>query len=260
MPVTISPTNSRLTFANKPQAPANGSKVIAVKVRVYDTNNQPAASRVVEIYSDDEMPAGVLLAQPIPTDEDGLTFGFIKSSVVGPITLRARVLPDVGETGNVIISSAVTANFYAPDLDDTTPPPVSDRRVHLTWSVSRYIAHNVDGVRVRIEADSSNLMPTKIFAYQMLPFKPGEFEQVGAFDHVCSAVDLEEYPEDAPLPNIRPQWFRLNYVDVLLRSREEVRAFINSVLEDVSILKNTLDTTEILAPDGDVWIGSPPQE
>jgi len=76
---------------------------------------------------------------------------------------------------------------------------------------------------------------------------------------VCSAVDIEEYPEDEPLANSRPQWFRLDYVDVLLRSREEVREFINSVLEDVQILKNTLDITEDLVPNGDVWVGTPPE-
>ena len=91
-----------------------------------------------------------------------------------------------------------------------------------------------------------------------MPVKPGETESVGAFDHVCSSVDLEEYPEDVPGTNNRPAWFRLNYVDVLLRSREEVREFINSVIEDVNTLKNTLDIAEELLPAGDLWIGTEP--
>lgn len=259
MPVTISPTNSFIGFAAKPSVPADDVSVIAIKVRVRNTNSAPVPSRAVEIYTD---ASGVTIAQPDPTDANGYAIGYARSAVVGPVVFRARVMPDTDPTdvaGAVVINNTATANFYDPVIEPT-PPTVSERRIHLTWNVSRYYMNDIDGIRVRIEADSSNLMPTKIFAYQMMPFKPGEFEQVGAFDHVCSAVDLEEYPEDEPLLNVRPQWFRLNYVDVLLRSREEVRAFINSVMEDVQILKNTLDITEELVPAGDVWIGTPPEE
>jgi hypothetical protein len=111
---------------------------------------------------------------------------------------------------------------------------------------------------VRITASDAVDMPTKIFAYQMLPLKPGAEERVGAFDHVCSPTDLEEYPEDDPLPNYRPAWFRLNYVDVLLRSRAEVKAFIEDVAEDVQRLKTTLDIADTLLPGGQTWIGTPP--
>ena len=93
----------------------------------------------------------------------------------------------------------------------------------------------------------------------MLPVKPGSTQSVAAFDHICSSVDLEEYPEDEAVPNSRPAWFRLNYVDVMVRSREEAREFINSILEDVKLLKNTLDTADELVPGGDTWIGPPPE-
>lgn len=263
MPVTVSPTNSKLSFATKPQVFANGIDIVAIKVKVRSTTNAPIPSRAVEITTAVE---GVVISQPEPTDETGIAIGYAKSTTQGPVTFRARVLPDIPDPadtqpspGDVWIENTVTANFYSRDIEPAPQLQATARNVHLTWSVSRYHMNNVDGIRVRIEADDSNLMPTKIFAYQMLPFKPGEFEQVGAFDHVCSAVDIEEYPEDEPLANSRPQWFRLDYVDVLLRSREEVREFINSVLEDVQILKNTLDITEDLVPNGDVWVGTPPE-
>jgi hypothetical protein len=238
--------------------PADDVSVVTIKVRVRNSSNAPVASRVVEIYTDSP---GVTIEQPEPTDAAGYAVGYARASLVGPVVFHGRILPEdeTPSPGVVVITNTATANFYDPVIEPT-PPTVSERRIHLTWNVSRYFMNDIDGIRVRIEADSSNLMPTKIFAYQMMPFKPGEFEQVGAFDHVCSSVDLEEYPEDEPLPNVRPQWFRLNYVDVLLRSREEVRAFINSVMEDVQILKNTLDITEELVPIGDVWIGTPPEE
>lgn len=263
MPVTVSPTNSKLSFATKPHVRANNIDTVAIKVRVKDTNNAPIPSRAVEIFTD---APGVTFTQPPPTDNLGLAIGYAKCSIVGPVVFHARVLPDVdpqlpgNSAGAVVIENTATANFYDETLEPEVPPPVTQRNIHLTWSVSRYLAYQTDGIRVRIEADDANLMPTKIFAYQMLPVKPGEEDRVGTFDHVCSPVDLEEYPEDQPLPNSRPAWFRLDYVDVLLRSRAEVKAFINSVVEDVNALKTTLDITEDLVQDGDLWIGTPPAE
>lgn len=162
--------------------------------------------------------------------------------------------------GAIEIPDALTLNFYDPEIAPPPPAPTSERSVHLTWAVSRYNFHATDGIRIRITADDSNLMPTKIFAYQMLPLKPGEEERVGNFDHVCSPVDLEEYPEDEPMANSRPAWFRLDYVDVLLRSRAEAHAFIKEVVEDVQRLKITLDIADDLLPGGDLWIGTPPED
>ena len=148
-------------------------------------------------------------------------------------------------------------DFYSPNIEPMAVTS-SGRRIKLTWQVSRYNYHATDGIRVRITASNALLMPTKIFAYLLLPLKPGENEQVGAFDHVCSPTDLEEYPEDDPIPNARPEWFRLSYVDVLLRSRAEVEAFIKDVAEDVQRLKATLDLADTLLPRGELWIGDAP--
>ena len=213
MSVTVSPTNSKVSFATKPIVRANNVDIVAIKVRVKDQNNAPIPSRRVELIT---AAPGVTITQPQPTDETGLAIGYVKSNVVGPATFSARVLPDVNPAvpenspGQVLIANTVTANFYAQEIDPAPELPPSARNIHITWSVSRYYLNNIDGIRVRIEADDATLMPTKIFAYQMAPVKPGETEPVGAFDHVCSAVDLEEYPEDEPVINSRPQWFRLN--------------------------------------------------
>jgi len=136
---------------------------------------------------------------------------------------------------------------------------MSERRIKLTWQVSRYYASSTDGIRVRITASNANLMPSKIFAYQMMPIGPADVERVGMFDHVCSPSDLEEYPEDEPTTTLRPAWFRLDYVDVLLRSRTEVDAFIRDVTDDVRGLKEVLDVADNLQPSGTLWIGNPPE-
>jgi hypothetical protein len=137
---------------------------------------------------------------------------------------------------------------------------MSDRRIKLTWQTSRYYSSNTDGIRVRIEATDANLMPDKVFAYLLLPVKAGADNKAGMFDHVCSPTDLEEYPEDEPVANARPAWFRLDYVDVLLRSREEVDDFVRAVQQDVMALKVALDRVETLEPGDDMWIGTPPED
>ena len=163
------------------------------------------------------------------------------------------------ETGTIEIPDTLNLDFYNP-LITPAPSTGSDRRIKLTWEVSRYFFHSTDGIRVRISATDVNLIPSKVFAYLMLPLKPGAETKVASFDHVCSPVDLEEYPEDEPIPNSRPEWFRLDYVDVMLRSRAEVEAFIYDVVEDVQRLKITLDTADTLLPGGQIWIGNPPEE
>lgn len=162
-------------------------------------------------------------------------------------------------TGIIELPDTLALNFYDPTVAEPAPQPDNGRRVKLVWSVSRYRLESTDGIRVRITATDAALMPDKIFAYLLLPLKPAANERVGAFDHVCSPTDIEEYPEDAPVPNARPEWYRLNYVDVIVRSRSEVHDFIKNVVEDVQRLKDTLDLMDDLMPGGEAWIGTPPE-
>lgn len=156
------------------------------------------------------------------------------------------------------LSETLGLNFYTPPMPSSNPGPDTGRRIHLVWTVSRYNYNGTDGIRVKIEADAAEDMPRKIFAYLMLPMKPGADEREGAFDHICSPTDLEEYPEDSPIPDHRPEFFRLDYVDVVLRSRTEVHAFIRDVAEDVYRLKRTLDLMDHMLPGGEIWIGGEP--
>lgn len=162
------------------------------------------------------------------------------------------------DTEIIELSETLGLNFYSPPLPPEQETVDSDRRIHLVWTVSRYNYNGTDGIRVKIEADAAEEMPRKIFAYLMLPMAPGEENRQGAFDHVCSPTDLEEYPEDAPIPNQRPEFFRLDYVDVVLRSRTEVHAFVRDVAEDVYRLKRTLDLMDHMLPGGEIWIGGEP--
>lgn len=251
----INTANSKLKALNNPNVFANGQSNVAIQVTLRDDANALiTAPRVVELVPDD---ASLIITQFAETNEKGEAIAYVGSTTVGTFTVRAVVMP-TGLEGALFLDDIVTVSFYAPETGTVSTPAETERRVRLIWSVSRYLVNNMDGVRVRIEATAANLMPTKIFAYQTLPLAPGAAEAVAAFDHVCSAVDLEEYPEDAPLENARPEWFRLNYVDVLLRTRDEAKDFIDGVVADIRMLKDALDITETLTLTGDLWIGKQP--
>lgn len=274
---TFSPTYSKLFHGNRPFVLSNGKEAAAIKVRLRDADNNPIPYRQVELVANGQ---NVIVSQPMLTQEDGTSIGYITATTPGVVTIRARTL--VSNMGTMIdekdlstpealqalvnssagaawFDAPITVTFYSRDIEPVLAIEETPRNIHLEWAVSRYDINDIDGIRIRITATEANLMPTKIFAYQMLPMRPGGTQQIATFDHICSSVDLEEYPEDAAVPNSRPAWFRLNYVDVMVRSREEAREFINSILEDVKLLKNTLDIADNLLPGGDTWIGQPPQ-
>lgn len=133
-----------------------------------------------------------------------------------------------------------------------------NRRITITWATSYYRIGVDDGIRVRFDASGAVDMPVRIFAYRMLPLNPRTGQEAGHFDHVCSPPDLADYPEDEPRPGIRPEWFRLSYVDLMVRSQEEVADLVEAVLEDVRRLKHTLDRMDTLQPGDAEQVGISP--
>lgn len=138
------------------------------------------------------------------------------------------------------------------------------RRILLKWYQSRFHYQGdvnvIDGIRLRVEASEATEMPAKIFAYLLMPMKPSTLEKVGAFDHVCSPVDLEEYPEDEPIPHHQPAFFRLAYVDILVRSEAERLKFQEDLRADVKALKASLDILDTVELAEEEWIDEAPAE
>jgi hypothetical protein len=133
-----------------------------------------------------------------------------------------------------------------------------DRGLLVSWACSHYVLGKHDGVRIRIVVVSARLMPLKVFAYRMLPKSPQTGAKEGYFSHVCSPPDIADYPEDGPVPPNRPEWFRLDYVDIMVRSMTEAEDFLEVVESDLRRLKRTYDTMDVLVPGGAIAIGNPP--
>jgi hypothetical protein len=127
-----------------------------------------------------------------------------------------------------------------------------------------YVPNVVDGFRFTLTVTSATLMPTRIFRYRLVPTKvqatadkpPTVVELKGAFDGVCSPSDLEDFPEDWPAQNARPPWYRLDYVDVILRSRSLADQAYQAILFEVRRLVETLDLMDQQDATGPVSIGA----
>jgi len=129
-------------------------------------------------------------------------------------------------------------------------PANPDRRIKVRWAVGEWHYPEGDGIRVRIEAVCANGMPRTVFAYRMLPKDPVSGTEEGFFSHICSPTDLAEYPEYAPIPSHTPKWFRLHWVDVVVRSHVEAEKFVNDVVDDICRLKRSLDSKDEIEPTG----------
>lgn len=131
------------------------------------------------------------------------------------------------------------------------------RRIRIHWATSRYKLGRDDAIRVRIEVACADGLPSdKIFAYRLLPKNPKTGSKRGFFSHICSPADLEDYPEDEPYPTHVPSWFRLNYVDVLLRSTTEAEALIEDVRSDIRRLLRSLKAVDTVFFTGEDAFGS----
>lgn len=87
---TVSATNSKLLYGNRPLAKADGVETIAVKVKLRDSTNKPVANTQVELTADRD---GVEIEQPGPTNEEGYSLGLVRAITPGVVTISCAVLP-----------------------------------------------------------------------------------------------------------------------------------------------------------------------
>lgn len=88
----VSPENSKLLYGTKPIVAADGIAAAAIKVRLRDHNNLPVSGRQVTLFA--STPDAVI-TQPEITDANGAALGYVRSAVIGQVTISAQVEPEV---------------------------------------------------------------------------------------------------------------------------------------------------------------------
>jgi hypothetical protein len=98
---------------------------------------------------------------------------------------------------------------------------MTSRSVELVPKFQRdYVDNETVGFRLRIEARNPSNMSAAVFRYYKRPADTATGTSRSELSGVCSWPDLEELPEGAPAEDDVPQAFRLNYMDVVVRSAQ----------------------------------------
>jgi hypothetical protein len=148
---------------------------------------------------------------------------------------------------------------------DTMTIKAGGRGVMLVPTFQRgYVPNAIDGFRFTLVVAGAYQMPSKIFRYRLVPTKlqpvadqpPAGVEYKGYFDGVCSPADLEDFPEDYPVQNARPPWFRLDYVDVIVRSRSIAEQAYDAILFEVKNLIETLEAMDRQETAPPIFVGA----
>jgi hypothetical protein len=97
MNTNASPLKSKLLYGAKPQVPANGQDPGIVKIRLRDDRGRPVTGRTVLLTADRD---NVTIEQPGPTDAEGAAFGYVRTTVPGPVVVSGTILPLTEEESN----------------------------------------------------------------------------------------------------------------------------------------------------------------
>lgn len=111
------------------------------------------------------------------------------------------------------------------------------------------------GYRIRVEVTQACGMSDKIFRYYRGPIDPATGVQTEQFTGICSLVDLEVLPADAPNPTDCPQAFRLNYMDIVVETMELAYEVWEIVKEEVGQLVSSVIKSNDLAAQSTYYVG-----
>jgi hypothetical protein len=113
-----------------------------------------------------------------------------------------------------------------------------------------YEAGRTQGYRIHIQIRGLGGLPSKVFRYLAVLENPLTNTVVGTLDGVCSPVDLEILPENAPLVGQQPPFFRKAEADLVFRSREDAEEALQEILQHLQSLANALTAERFLSSSG----------
>ena len=118
---------------------------------------------------------------------------------------------------------------------------------------------SLHGFRLRIDvAETIGDVPGEIFVYRSHPIDPNTGQAPRPdWLSVASFVDLSTYPAGAPDPATDYPFFRLNFIEVDVRSLAIYNQVWLEVQSSVANLINALNLADNLVVAEETWIGDP---
>jgi len=123
-----------------------------------------------------------------------------------------------------------------------------DRWLTLTPQYSDGTPHLHMAYRLVVTATAHENVDPAIFVYLQLP-PEAEAAQSARFDHIASPSDLEDIPVGAPLPDATERFFRLDSVDLVLRSADERAEVWDDIVADARLLVQALENIDVVVAD-----------
>ena len=127
----------------------------------------------------------------------------------------------------------------------------------LHVACSPYNSFEKRNIRIQIKctAAAGVAIDTAVFAYRLIN---NEY----LFDHICSTVDMAEYPiaDEAYIHNGESfKWCRKDYVDLLVRTLSIAEDFIDNVVSDVRLLYYNMEAHNEVVGTNTYFIGTVPE-
>lgn len=117
----------------------------------------------------------------------------------------------------------------------------------------------VGAYRLRVEVvDVDGGMDPNIFLYRRDPYNPVTNEQLDVLFAMASPVDMADYPVGEPDPDAEFPFFRLDYMEIDVRSTRVADETWTTIVREANTLVLALDRLEELEEVEDVWAGPPP--
>jgi hypothetical protein len=126
--------------------------------------------------------------------------------------------------------------------------------ITLTRQTSDLAEYLHPSYRLKVTATGTDDVDTSIFVYLSRTLDPTEGTKESRFDHIASPADLEDFPVGAADVDAPQAFFRLDSVDLLLRSSDELASTWEDIVEDVRSLAASLANLEALENSEDLVI------
>lgn len=95
-----------------------------------------------------------------------------------------------------------------------------------------------------------------VFLFQRKPPNPYNDVVEDEWLGIASPVDMSEFPVGEPNETTAYPFFRLNYLEVDLRSVDVAHTVWKLIQEEVAVLIQALDRMELLVPTEEVYVGA----
>lgn len=132
----------------------------------------------------------------------------------------------------------------------------------MSWSITylpefQTLQYRLDGAfRLKVTiTEVEGFTDKKLFRYLQRPLRSGDETYVLTFDGVCSPSDLEEWPADEADPDRNPSFCRLDYVDLIFRSRVLAMETYEAIQAELEALQGCMIKMDTLTALSSVTIG-----